>query len=64
MRQGEVKIFETDTVIFPVKTQQPAIEKDADAKAAGAAHQVQRIDVAERFARLKRNIRKRSAGIF
>ncbi len=66
MTKGEAKVLETDVVIFPMRFGQEKNEKvsveDAENKLVFTEKTVE-IDNENRFARLRKSLRKRSAGI-
>ena len=64
MTQGEAKVFETDLILFPAKTEEEVPAKQIDAEIVEIKKRTLTVDVNKRFARLRKSIRKRSAGIF
>jgi hypothetical protein len=63
MTQAEVKIFDTDLVVFPAKTEIEVSIKETETEIVEVKKRTLKIDVNKRFARLRKHIRKRSAGI-
>ncbi len=63
MTQGEVKIFETDAVIFPVKTEQEVSSNEQQSERVEISKNTFKIDINTRFARLRKSLKKRSASI-
>ena len=64
MIQGEAKVFETEMVLLTVKTENENSAKPNETETVELKKRTIKIDVDKRFARLRRNIRKRSASIF
>jgi hypothetical protein len=64
MTQAEVKGFETDVVVFPTKSENEIIVKEIETEIVEVKKRTLKIDINKRFARLRKNIRKRSASIF
>ena len=66
MTKGEAKAFNNNAVIFPMKTEQLNEEKksyDEPTEQNVVETESNRINLKERFARLKKSLRKRSASI-
>lgn len=66
MTGGEAKMLETDVVIFPMNLKQEDQTKDSieeTAKEIIVEEKSIEINVKDRFARLKKSLRKRSASI-
>jgi len=66
MSNGENKVLETDVVIFPIKFGNEIEEKvsdEAKSKSPETERQVSASDRKEVFGRLKKSLRKKSAGI-
>ena len=64
MTQGEAKVFETELVLLTVKTENENTAKVNETETLEIRKRTFKIDVNKRFARLRRNMRKRSASIF
>lgn len=67
MTKGEAKVLETEVVIFPAEfgseTQAPTTTVEENVFEAAAEKRPVKVDVENRFARLKKSLRKRSASI-
>jgi hypothetical protein len=66
MTNGDAKMLETDMAIFPVKSDQENRENVLTEQLASknaVETETTKIDIKARFARLKKSLRKRSAGI-
>ena len=66
MTKGEAKVLETDVIIFPLECapeKQAAITAEEIAVEIAIEKQTVKVDVKDRFARLKKSLRKRSASI-
>ncbi|CAN5790252.1 hypothetical protein BH20ACI4_BH20ACI4_12630 [soil metagenome] len=64
MTQADVKRFETDVVAFPSKSEAEISVKETETESVEVSKRTIKTDLYKRFARLRKNIRKRSAGIF
>ena len=64
MTQGKAAVFETDMILFPVKTEQEILVKTEETEVVEIKKGTLKIDIHKRFARLRKNIKKRSASIF
>jgi hypothetical protein len=66
MTKGDAKMLETDVVIFPIRLDQENRENVLTEQLSSknvVEVETSRIDIKARFARLKKSLRKRSAGI-
>lgn len=64
MTQSEVKVFEADVVLYPVKTEVEVAVKETETEVSEMKKRTLKVDINKRFARLKKSIRRRSASIF
>jgi hypothetical protein len=63
MTQAEAKGFETDVVVFPAKPEVEISVRETETEIIEIKKRTLKVDINKRFARLRKNIRKRSAGI-
>ena len=66
MTKGAAKVLETDVIIFPMEFEQEkqaAITAEEIAVKIAIEKQLVKTDVKDRFARLKKSLRKRSVSI-
>ncbi len=66
MTKGDAKMLETDVVIFPIRLDQENRENVLTEQLSSknvVEVETSRIDIKARFTRLKKSLRKRSAGI-
>lgn len=61
--KAKMQVLETDRVLFPSKLTQEVLIKEVTSKAVGVEKTTLKIDIKNRFARLKKSMRRRSAGI-
>lgn len=64
MTQPEVKKIETDVIVFPAKSENEVLITEIETEIVELKKRTLKIDINKRFARLRKSIRKRSAGIF
>lgn len=64
MTQAEVKVFEPEVVVFPANREKESAAPGDEKEIVEAEKRTLKTDLDKRFARLKKSIRKRSAGIF
>lgn len=64
MTQAEAKGFENDVVVFPAKSEREILVKETETETVEIKKRTLKIDINKRFTRLRKSIRKRSAGIF
>ncbi len=64
MTQGDVKVFETDVVLYPVKSDEEVLSKETETEVVEVKKRVLKVDINKRFARFRKSIRRRSASIF
>lgn len=63
MTKAEVQVLENDVVLFPAKTEREVSVTEIRVEKVETEKKTLRIDIKKRFARLKKSMRKRSAGI-
>ena len=63
MTKAKMQVLETDVVLFPLKLKQERLISEINNETIEVEKTTLKIDVKKRFARLKKSIRKRSAGI-
>lgn len=65
MTQGKATAFETDVMLFPVKPESRGVSSaEEKIEVVEIKKTTLRIDIRQRFERLKKGTRKRSASIF
>lgn len=63
MINGKAAVFEAEVVVFPVEAEREVLVLEKEKESIRAENLRAAIDLRERFARLKKKCRKRSAGI-
>ena len=61
--KSDTQVLEAEVMLFSVKTEQENISPNAESAALTVEKRTIKIDIKNRFARLKRTMRKRSAAI-
>lgn len=61
--KGEARVLETDVILFPPKLQQEILITETKKEIIEVKRSEFKSDIKKRFARLKKSMRKRSAGI-
>lgn len=63
MTKAEIQVLETEVVLFPAKPEREVSVTEIKTENVEAEKTTLKIDIKKRFARLKKSMRKRSAGI-
>jgi hypothetical protein len=61
--KSDAQVLEAEVMLFSSKTEQENVSQNADSAALTVEKRTIKIDIKNRFARLKRTMRKRSAAI-